>query len=120
MRQALFAMLLILAYVCPGSSFSMAQQVPPSTSDQSLPEMGMVVGQRKTENKLDKQSNDEYQDKHRTYKCFDNCIESRAQCEQYAVTQKNKEIGMVGSKENNEWSRDCQMIYMICQNKCKE
>jgi hypothetical protein len=136
MKQAFFTMLLILVSLCPGSSFGMSQQIPvetdiydmktgstseqPLTSDQSLPEMSMIVSQSQTGDKLDKQSHDKYQDKHHTYKCFDNCIESRVHCERYIVTQKGKEVGMVGSKENNEWSRNCQIIYTICIDKCKK
>jgi hypothetical protein len=53
------------------------------------------------------------------FQCSENCAKQKQTCEQNALKQEDKKISQIGSKENNEWSRNCQLTYYGCLDKCK-
>jgi hypothetical protein len=59
-------------------------------------------------------------DRMANYQCSEYCVVVRQSCEGLAVIQPNINISSIGSKENNEWSRECQNIYTDCLMKCND
>ena len=57
-------------------------------------------------------------DRMANYQCLEYCVVVRQSCEGLATIQPDVKKATIGSKENNEWSRECQKIYYNCQNKC--
>ena len=52
------------------------------------------------------------------YECLGYCVVVRQSCEGLATIQPDVKKATIGSKENNEWSRECQKIYNKCQKQC--
>jgi len=55
-----------------------------------------------------------------SYKCLEYCSVVRQSCEGFATIQPITSVAVIGSSENNEWSRECQKVYVRCINKCDD
>ena len=77
----------------------------------------LLVSQKKE----DHNQNQEHNRAERTaeFQCTENCAKEKQTCEQNALKQEDERIAKIGSKENNEWSRNCQLTYYKCSDGCK-
>ena len=102
------------------SSLAQAPTLSPSAVGHYLimaqnTEQGKAVKTEKT--KREKPENPSA-DRMANYQCLEYCVVVRQSCEGLATIQPDVKKATIGSKENNEWSRECQKIYYNCQNKC--
>jgi hypothetical protein len=104
----------VLSQSIVGQYLVVAQKAAQKTSDKKEKE---TTKEKKTIKEKDKEEKG-IPDRVSDYKCIEYCAVVRQSCEGLAFVQPVSEISSVGSKENNEWSRECQKIYNNCIRKC--
>lgn len=128
MWQRVFSVLIFVGTLSTTSAFCHDSSLPVliernhacsfASSETCMPEV-VLTAKNDTTEKKDKTSKSNSTAQRSSHSCLESCINTKYQCETSALTQTDKKLSVKGSKENNEWSRDCQNTYYKCKSACE-